>query len=74
MKNPISRIKTFYGEVIQEIKKCSWPARPELMEHTALIIVTIAILSVFIFAVDNICQYGIRGIFIVSEYLTGLFS
>ncbi len=70
MANPIQRIKQFYGEVVQEVKKCSWPSRPELTEHTALIIVALILMTLFIFAVDNVCRYGIDGIFALARYLT----
>ncbi len=69
MAGPIQRIKQFYGETLQEVKKCSWPSRSQLIESTVLIIAAIVLLTVFVWLVDVICQYLIRWIFKLSELL-----
>ena len=74
MRNPIHVIKQFYGETLQEVKKCSWPNRAELIEHTMLIIAALAVLTLFIFAVDNVCTYVIRGVFNLPDWISRLFS
>ena len=60
MANPVSRLRGFYEETIQEIKKCTWPTSKELMESTALVVVTLMLLTAFIWFVDLICQQLIR--------------
>ena len=41
MTNPIPKIRQFYDEVIQEVKKCTWPSRSELLESTIIVIVSL---------------------------------
>jgi preprotein translocase subunit SecE len=74
MRNPIQVIKQFYGETLQEVKKCSWPSRTELVEQTMLIIAGIALLTVFVFLVDLGCQYVVRGVFNLPDWISRLFS
>jgi preprotein translocase subunit SecE len=74
MRNPIHVIKQYYGETLQEVKKCTWPNRPELVEHTVLIIVALAVMTGFVFLVDLACQYVIRGVFNLPDWISGLFA
>lgn len=63
MKNPIPRIKEYYGETVQEVKKCSWPSKSDLGQHTLLVIVGIIILTGFITVSDIALQYIVQGIY-----------
>lgn len=74
MRNPIHVIKQYYGETMQEVKKCTWPNRPELVEHTVLIIAAVALLTLFVFLVDVVCQYVVSGIFNLPDWISRLFS
>ena len=47
MKNPFRSIRVFFGEMIAELKKASWPAFPELRESTLLVIVASVLMGVF---------------------------
>ena len=38
----------FFSEVGVELKKSEWPARPELMRSTAVIVISVAALAVFV--------------------------
>jgi len=58
--NPIPRIRTFYHEVVTELKKCTWPARTELIESTVVVIISLAFISVFVAVVDWVSQWLIR--------------
>jgi preprotein translocase subunit SecE len=50
---PISeRIGRFLREVRAELKKVVWPNRKELSTYTVVVIVTVAIVAVFISLVD----------------------
>lgn len=62
MANPITRIKQFYGETVQEIKRCAWLTREELFEYTVVVIVALLLLTGFVFVVDTAYQYLIRWI------------
>ena len=63
MDNPIPKIKQYYGETVQELKKCTWPNRSELGQHTVLVIAGIFLLTAFITLSDVILQYVVKGIY-----------
>ena len=50
----VPRGKTFVLNTISELKKSSWPPKNELMESTLLVIVSVAILGLFVAGVDYI--------------------
>lgn len=60
MKNPIPIVREFYDETVQEVKKCTWPSRAELIETTGIVLIGLIILSSFIFVADKIMQWVIR--------------
>ena len=45
-------LRNFVGEVKSELKKSSWPTRPELFESTIVVLVSVVILGVFVGASD----------------------
>jgi preprotein translocase subunit SecE len=47
MKNPFRSIRIFFGEMVDELKKASWPTWTELRDSTVVVIVACAILGVF---------------------------
>ena len=47
MKNPFSSIRIFTVEMIDELKKATWPTRTELRDSTIVVIVAALILGVF---------------------------
>ncbi|MEI6217847.1 MAG: preprotein translocase subunit SecE [bacterium] len=52
-------IKTFLDEVISELRKSSWPTRAELIETTAVIIVSVIALGIFVATSDLILEKAI---------------
>ena len=50
----IDRLSAFLKDVRVEVRKVTWPSRDELREATMVVIVTVAIISVFIAVVDRI--------------------
>jgi preprotein translocase SecE subunit len=54
MGDIIKKGKQFIADTVSELKKCNWPAKNELMEATLLVIVSLAILVVFVAGVDGI--------------------
>ncbi|MBT3480180.1 MAG: preprotein translocase subunit SecE [Opitutales bacterium] len=52
MKNPFRSIRIFAGETMGELKKASWPTRTELRDSTIVVLVSIAIMGVFIAVAD----------------------
>jgi preprotein translocase subunit SecE len=47
MKNPFRSTRIFFGEMVDELKKASWPTWTELRDSTVVVIVACAILGVF---------------------------
>jgi preprotein translocase subunit SecE len=47
MKNPFSSIRIFTVEMIDELKKASWPTRMELRDSTVVVIVAAVLLGLF---------------------------
>jgi preprotein translocase subunit SecE len=47
MKNPFRSARQFFGEMKDELLKCTWPTRQELRESTLLVIVAALLLGLF---------------------------
>ena len=47
-----SRARAFLKEVVDELKKVSWPSRSELKSSTGLVIFSMVMLAVFVGLVD----------------------
>ncbi len=47
MKNPFRSVRIFTGEMVDELKKASWPSRTELRDSTIVVIVAAIILGLF---------------------------
>ena len=47
MTNPFRSIRIFTGEIIDELKKATWPTKVELRDSTIVVIVAAVILGVF---------------------------
>lgn len=55
-----ARIGRYFREVRSELRKVTWPTRPELITYTVVVLVTVAVVSLFLGVVD----------IAVSEFLT----
>lgn len=47
MKNPFRSTRIFVGEMVEELKKATWPTRAELRDSTAVVIFAALILGLF---------------------------
>jgi len=47
-------IKTFVSDVGSEMKRVSWPTREQLQESTAVTIVTVLAIALFVYVIDLI--------------------
>ncbi len=52
MKNPFRKIRIFYNETLNELKKSSWPDRKELKDSTIVVIIAVALLGGYVSLVD----------------------
>jgi preprotein translocase subunit SecE len=52
------RTKTFFGEVVEEMRKVTWPDRPQLVNSTWVILIFVLVVSGIIFVMD----WSVRGV------------
>ena len=58
----VAKLSTYVGETQQELKKCNWPTRDELMDSTLLIFVIIALLGLFTMGVDQMMTLSLKAL------------
>jgi preprotein translocase SecE subunit len=49
---PAAKLAGYVGETREELKKCTWPSVEELKGSTVVILVSIALLGIFIVGID----------------------
>ncbi|MFA5203425.1 MAG: preprotein translocase subunit SecE [Lentisphaeria bacterium] len=60
MQNPIHLVRDWYLQVVGELRKCAWPTRQELVESTLVVIISVALLSIYVMGLDWISGAAIR--------------
>jgi preprotein translocase subunit SecE len=55
--------RQFLKEVRQELKKVNWPTREELMAYTVVVLVSVVVLTSFVFGLDYVFSKGVLRIF-----------
>jgi preprotein translocase subunit SecE len=50
----VQRAVDYFKEVRTEASKVSWPSRKEVQAATGVVLLTVAILSVYIWAIDRV--------------------
>ncbi|MGH2657512.1 MAG: preprotein translocase subunit SecE [Actinomycetota bacterium] len=53
----------FFREVRQELKKVAWPTRRELLAYTIVVLVSVVVLTSFVFGLDALISRGVLAIF-----------
>lgn len=53
-ESPVEGVKRFFRNVSAELKKVNWPNRKELTTYTIVVIITVLVFSLIIFAWDSI--------------------
>lgn len=53
MANPIRRMANFVRESRDELRKVSWPEKEEVTSFTVVVIVSVVIVSLFLWVVDT---------------------
>ena len=48
----LRRVQQFFKEVLAEFKKVSWPGRFQVANSTAVVMVVVAVIGLFLFLVD----------------------
>jgi preprotein translocase SecE subunit len=62
MASIIARTREFGSEVAEELRKVTWPDRPQLKNATLVIIVFVIIVSAIIWVMDSVVRIALRGI------------
>jgi preprotein translocase subunit SecE len=52
MSNPIRKFSKYTVDTVEELKKCSWPKKRELVESTIVVTVACLALALFVAVVD----------------------
>ncbi len=53
----------FVNEVIAELKKVSWPTRTQLAQSTAVVLVVVAIVSIYLSLLDTVFKRLVNALF-----------
>jgi len=53
----------FIQEVREETAKVTWPSRREIIISTVMVMIMVAVASVFFLAVDGILHWGVKTLF-----------
>jgi preprotein translocase subunit SecE len=56
----VDRAQRFLDEVRIEARKVSWPSRTEVRQSTIVVFITVVVLTVFIFLVDQVMNRGVQ--------------
>ncbi len=62
MKNPFRSTRIFAGEIIDELKKATWPTKTELRDSTIVVIVAALILGLFT-SISDFALYQVVDLF-----------
>jgi len=62
MTNPFRSTRIFAGEIIDELKKATWPTKAELRDSTIVVIVAVVILGVFT-SISDFALYQVVDLF-----------
>ncbi len=58
----IKKTQNYVKEVIQEMKRVNWPTWEDLKNSTRVVIVSVLIITVFIFVIDQILSTLVKQI------------
>ena len=53
-KGQVQRLSAYWRQTMDELKKCTWPTWEELKGSTVVVMVSILLLGLFTFVVDQI--------------------
>ena len=62
MNRWFSKTRAFIAETMDEMAKCTWPEKSQLLESTILVIIALAVTSIFVAGVDQILFHIVKGI------------
>lgn len=69
MPNFFSKSRTFWAEMILELKKASWPTFPQLRSSTWMVIVSVLVFGIFV-ALSDFSVYN--WVTLVTRWIKGV--
>ena len=57
------RSRRFFGEMIAELKKVTWPNRAQLFSATAVVIIFVAVVAIYLGVIDTLMSTLVDAIF-----------
>jgi len=61
-----AKLSQYVHEVGQEMRRVSWPTLAELKESTTVVIVTVAVVTFFVFVVDQVLSFVQKKLILMS--------
>ena len=62
MKNPFRSTRIFFGEMVGELQKATWPTKAELRDSTVVVVVAAVILGLFT-SISDFSLYQVVSLF-----------
>ncbi|MCS6244436.1 MAG: preprotein translocase subunit SecE [Opitutus sp.] len=62
MNNPFRSTRVFFGEIVDELKKATWPTKIELRDSTIVVIFAAVILGLFT-SISDFALYQVVDLF-----------
>lgn len=62
MNEPTQKVKQYFLDSYQELKRVVWPTRAQTISHTLIVIFFSIAVAVFLGALDVLFNFGIRQI------------
>lgn len=56
----MGKVRHYFVEVTEEMKRCTWPSKSNLVESTLLVVVAMVGLALFVAIVDIIARYFVK--------------
>ena len=63
MRSWPERIKTFYKDVRNEMRKVTWPGMKEVQATTVVVIITVFLFALYFGVIDYIIQHAVTAMF-----------
>jgi preprotein translocase subunit SecE len=61
-KGHLMRLGTYVAETREELRKCTWPSKEELKGSTAVVVIVMVLLGLYIICSDFVVLKVVRGI------------
>ena len=61
-----AKIKAYFQETAAEMKRVSWATLPELRESTWVVIVTVVLVTIFVFVVDKGLDLAVKALISIA--------